>query len=620
MPLIKFQIPPGIIADGSYYSTAARWSEGNRVRFRMGSPETIRGWEQVSATQFLGTARGLLPWATLDGASYLGIGTSLKYYVGAGALYFDITPIRATRSVSASTIGGSSVLTITDSGHGAVAGDFVTFSGSTGIGGIPASQINAEHQIQTVISASIYTIALSTQATVTASQSITASYQINTGLDTTVIGNGWGAGLWGGTNFFGADNGWGQSVNNDQAGAQIRLWSHDNFGQDLIINPRDGAIFYWSKDAGVSVRAVSVSSLPGADAVPAQAREIMVSDRDRRLLAFGCTDLGGNVDPMLIRWSETELPQQFRPSDTNTAGDLRIPQGSEFITALETRNEILVWSDSALHSLRYVGSPFIYGISSLGSSSIIGPNAKAALGDQVFWMGLDGFYAYDGRIQQIPCPVQDYVFLNLNLSQRSKVYAGANSTFDEVWWFYPSGSSEENDLYVAFDRKQNVWHVGQLARTAWCDRGLEDYPRSTGTDNRTYWHEYGYSDGSQNPPVRLNAWIQSGPVEIDEGNRFTMIQRVIPDVWFAPGLSSAIQVRMQSVDFPGQTVNWTEQEAQEVLRLSTASGAPFTNQLWVRLRGRALAVKVEEDPDTLNPPAWRLGVMRLDVRPDGRRS
>lgn len=618
--LAKLQVPPGIIADGSFYSASGRWTDGNRVRFRLGSPETIRGWVRTSIGTFAGTCRALHPWATLSGASYLGVGTSLKYYIQAGGAFYDITPIRRTATVSLSVTDGSSILTVTDATHGAIAGDFVTFSGSLGLGGIDAAVINTEHRITSVVGVNAYTITLSAAATSDATESVTAAYQINTGLDTVVTGTGWGAGLWGGLNLFGSDTGWGSAASLAAPGDQIRLWSHDNFGQDLIINPRDGGIYYWSNTGGLSSRAVPVSSLPGAVAVPTQAREIMVSDKDRRLIAFGCTGLDNVVDPMLIRWSETELPQSFLPTEENSAGDLRIPQGSEFITALETRNEILVWSDSALHSLRYVGAPFIYGISALGSASIIGPNAKVALGDQVAWMGLDGFYIYDGRIQQIPCPVQDKVFLDLNLGQRYKVFAGANSTFDEIWWFYPSSSSSENDLYVAFDRKQGAWHYGELARSAWADRGLEDFPRAAAFDGHIYWHEYGYADGSQNPPVRLDAWIQSGPLELEGGNKFSLVQRVIPDVWFAPGNTSAIQMRIQSVDFPGQTVNWTEQEAQEVLRLSTTAGAPFTDQLWVRLRGRALAVRVEEDPDTANPPAWRLGTVRLDVRQDGRRS
>jgi len=395
------------------------------------------------------------------------------------------------------------------------------------------------------------------------------------------------------------------------------LWSADNFGQDLVINPRDAAIYYWANSGGLGTRAVLLSSLAGASNVPGVSRQVIVSDLDRKVIAFGCSDIVTGVqDRLLIRWSDTESPAQWTPSETNSAGGLRIPTGSEFISAVETKQEILVWTDDSVHSLRYVGAPFEYTIARIGMTSLAAPNAVISANDIVFWMGSNGFFTWDGRLSGLPCAVKDYVFNDLNLNQAEKIYGGSNMAFNEVWWFYPSLNSNENDRYVLYNYNEKVWSVGTIVRTAWIDRGIEDYPRAAGVDGYIYFHEIGQDDGSTNPYSPIEAYIESGPIEIGEGEQFGFAWRMIPDLDFrnSSAANPTVDFILEAQDYSGS--NFSQSVNNDTTLTATIPVAQFTEQTYFRIRGRMLSLKVRS---TDLGVAWRLGIPRIDVRSDGRR-
>ena len=622
MALTKLQFRPGINRDISSYSNENGWLDGNKVRFRLGFPEKIGGWEKYSGSSFLGTARGLHNWVALDGNIFLGIGTSLKYYIEQGLGFNDITPIRETTSagdVTFSATNGSSTITVTDTGHGAVQNDFVTFSGAASLGGnVTAAVLNQEYQIASVPTSNTFTIVAkdTSGSTVTASASdsgngggsTVGAYQINVGLDNMVGGTGWSAGTWGrGT--------WNSSASVTVEG-QLRLWSHDNFGEDLLINPRDGGVYLWDKTNGTGTRAVEVSTVTGASDAPTVAKQILVSDSDRHVIAFGTNTIGTSVqDNLLIRFSDQESAVNWTPTTTNTAGSLKIGSGSRFVTALQTKREILVWTDTSLHSMTFIGPPFTFGIQQLASNiTIIGPNAAVAVEDTVFWMGRDNFYVYNGATSQLPCNVKEKVFFDFNTDEEDKVFAGVNSNFNEIWWFYPSASATENDSYVIYNYGEQLWYYGTLSRTAWLDRGIKEFPIATGS-NYLFNHEKGYDDDGS----AMTSEIESSQMDIAEGEQFIFINRIIPDLTFngstasSPGADFTLKTR----NFPGATYSTTDTET--VTRTATSTTVPFeqfTNQAFVRLRGRSFAFKISSSGSGVR---WRLGSPRVDFRSDGKR-
>ena len=627
MPLTKLQFRPGINRETTSYANEGGWFDGDKIRFRFGVPEKIGGWESVTTNTFLGTCRALKPFVALSGSQYLGVGTNLKYYIESGGDYNDITPIRATTAagdVTFSATNGSSVLTVSDTAHGAVANDFVTFSGAVSLGGnITADVLNQEYQITQVIDDDTYTVTAKDTGgdVVTANSSdtgnggasVVGTYQINTGLDTAIVGTGWGTGTWGRST-------WGSSSALSTTNT-LRLWSHDNFGEDLIINVRDGGIYYWDKTSGLSSRAVALDTLAGADSTtPTIAKQVLVSDRDRHIIAFGC-DPENNIgvqDPLLIRFSDQESPTTWQSLPTNTAGDLRIGSGSEIVAAVETRQQVLVFTDVSLHTMQFLGPPFTFGINMVSeNTSIISPMAAAAHDDTVFWMGQEEFYMYTGQVQRIPCSVRSYVFDDFNKGQQEKVFAALNSSFNEVWWFYPSADSNEIDRYVVFNFQEQAWYYGTMSRTAWIDRSpISDYPIATYTDGKQYFHELGLDDGTTSPASAISAYIQSSQVSLGEGDQFALIKRIIPDLTFenstagSPTATFTVKVR----NFPG--ANYDDENDASVSRTATVPVEQFTNQVHLRLRGRSFALKIaSEEVET----QWRLGAPRLDVRPDGRR-
>ena len=620
MTLTKLVFRPGINRETTAYANEGGWWDGNLVRFRAGKPESIGGWTRYTRAQMLGTGRSLLTWTALDGTIYTGMGTNLKYYIIRGGGLNDITPIRETTTAGAVTFAatnGSAVITVSDTGNGVYLNDFVTFSGAVSLGGnITATVLNAEYQVTRVVDADNYEITASVTANASdvgnGGASVVGAYQINTGLDTSVFGTGWGTGVW-------SRGTWGSGSTTTVPGAQLRIWSQDNYGEDLIICVQDGGIYYWDKSGGLAARAVALEDLAGAQAAPTVAKTVIVSERDRHVIAFGCdpeTDPGVQ-DPLVIRFSDQENPAEWRALPTTTAGELRIGTGSEIIGAIQTKQQIVVFTDVSVHAMQYIGDPFTFGLQEVSSSvSIISPNAMAAVGDTVFWMGKNEFYAYDGAVVQIPCDVKEYVFSNINIQQQLKVYAGHSSSFSEVWWFYPSSDSEENDSYVVYNYEQKVWYYGTMARTAWQDRNVLSFPTAISPDGYVYYHENGLNDGSQNPPTALTPYIESSVIDMGDGDQFMFATRVIPDLTFRNSTNAAPTATMtiKARNFPGGA--YFASDADPVTKTASLPVEQFTNELYVRLRGRSMSMRIESNQtDT----AWRLGDPRLDLRTDGRK-
>ena len=640
MPLTKLQFRPGVNRETTSYTNEGGWFDCDKIRFRFGTPEKIGGWAKKSGRSYLGTARALHPFVALDGTQFLGVGTHLKYYVDEGGGFNDITPLRvstAAGDVVFSATNGSSTITATDSNHGALAGDFVTFSGAVSLGGtITAAVLNQEYEIVTVTSVNAYTFVARTVSTIADNTvdgvlvyvpvvanssdsgngggSIIGAYQVNIGLDTTVSGTGWGAGTWG-------RDTWGSSASLLVSGSTLRIWTHDNLGEDLLINVRDAGIFYWDKSARSApfLPAQALSDLSTDVTTPTIAKQVLVSDVDRHTIVFGCdaqNDIGVQ-DPLLIRFSDQANPLVWQSLATNTAGDLRLGSGSEIIMAVETKQQIMVWTDSSLHAMQFIGPPFTFGITQVAENiTIASPLSAAAVDDNIYWMGVEDFYIYSGQVQKLPCSVRSYVFDDFNSAQSEKVCAGVNSSFSEIWWFYPSASSAENDKYVVFNYQEQVWYYGELNRTAWLDRGITSNPVGASTDNYLYLQESGFDDGSTSPVSAVTSYIESSQMDIGDGDHFVFLKRLIPDITFADSTATAPSANftLEARNFPGE--NYTNSDTNPVIRSSTVPVEQFTNVVNLRLRGRSFALKVESVNTGVG---WRLGSPRVDMQQDGRR-
>jgi len=717
MTIQSLKFRAGINRDITSLSNENGYVDCDKIRFRNGYPEKLGGWVKFSSNSYQGTARRLHNWVGLDGSDFLGVGSHLKYYIEEGQTFNDITPIRTTTSagdVTFSATSGSNIITVSDAGHSAIVNDFVTFSGAASLGGnVTAAILNAEHQITRFVSSAQYEI----QVSVTANSSdesgngggsTVGTYQINTGLDNTVGGTGFGAGQYGGTtsgavsttineggtysnsdttltvtssnpghqiaaddfilieeeilkvtnvstndltvtraqkgtaatthadgttvflivgNASASDDfvGWGDAASVTVAGAQIRTWSHDNFGEDLIINPRDSGLFYWDKTDGTTARAVELSAttlFSGEKSVPTVAKQVLVSDIDRHVIAFGCDAVNssssaaqgnGIQDPLLIRFSSQENPVDWFPTTTNTAGDLRLGAGSTFVQAVETKREILVYTDKSLHSMQFIGPPFTFGISQLASNITIMSSASAiATEDVVYWMGIDNFYTHAGQTQQLPCTVKDKVFLDFNLEERDKVVAGINSEFGEVWWFYPSADSSENNRYVIWNYVEQVWYYGDLVRTAWIDRGVRSFPIAASTPH-LFNHESGFDDDTS----AMSAFVESAPMDIGDGDKFLSLRRVIPDLTFTgsvTGSSPNATFTVKARDFPG--ADFLQTSDGTASRTATSPVEQFTDKLDYRIRGRSFAIRLASSALGCK---FKMGTPRVDIREDGKR-
>tara|TARA_R100000773_G_scaffold40571_1_gene36610 strand:- start:764 stop:2629 length:1866 start_codon:yes stop_codon:yes gene_type:complete len=621
MAISKINFRPGIMREGTAYSNEGGWFDVNKVRFKAGLPQKIGGWQKDNLNTFLGTCRALIGWIDLEGTKYLGLGTHLKYYIELGATFNDVTPLRTTTSagdVTFSATNGSSSITVTDTAHGAVLNDFVTFSGAASLGGnITAAVLNQEYQIVSITNNNSYVITAkdTSGSTVTANSSdsgnggssVVGAYQINVGLDVYIDSSGFGSGTWNsGT--------WGGNTALTDSN-QLRLWTHDHFGEDLLINVRGGGIYYWDESSGVTSRAVELSSLSGSNLAPTKGSQVLVSETDRHIIVLGADPIVGSSrsgisDPMLIAFGDQESATEFEPLLTNTAGDLRLSEGSKIIGGVKARQEVLVWTDTALYSMQFIGPPFTFGLNLINNASgLISPNGAVVAPNGVFWMGYDNFYVYTGNVQKLPCTVLSYVFDDLNSSQAHKFFGFTNTEFDEVGWFYCSADSIEIDRYVVFDYADKVWTYGQISRTAWLDQGTVDYPRAT-ADNYLYQHEFGYNDDG-NPMT--DVFIESSDFDIGDGDQFAFIRRIIPDVRFLNNSNGGqVNIVLKTRNFPGESLSTS----------STNAISGSTTQSHVRARGRQAVVRLESDDDDTNAnddTGWRLGLLRMDIQNDGRR-
>lgn len=725
MTLQKLQFRPGINTDFPKYANEDGWVDCDMVRFRFGFPEKMGGWTKATTQSFIGSCRSLHGWTTLNLEKFIGIGTHYKYIINYGGTFIDITPIRLTTSagdVTFSASDGSSEITVTHQSHGARLNDFVTFSGAVSLGDeIDAGVLNQEFQINRIIDSNRYTVTARLASSdifgyvvdgeldfsgfeVTATASDTGSggsstvgtYQISTGLDVSVYGDGWGAGSFGGVTldapatqldgditstattinvddgsiFTAGDtiridneliligavssnvlSGCTRAVNvtdavthNDRSSVQLalndtpteadftgwsepahikvlsetlRLWQQDNFGENLIINVRGGGIYQYDPSSSEN-RAIELSDLSGASNPPTAALQVMTSDIDRHVIAFGANPIGStDIDPLLIRFSSQEDVTDWTPSTTNTAGDLRLGTGTEIKQAVETRQQTLIFTDSSLHTMQYIGPPYTFGINLISDNiTIMSPNSAVAVEDSVYWMGNGGFYMYTGMVQQLQCTVKERVFDNINREQIEKIVCGVNSTYSEVWWFYPSLGSENIDKYVIYNYEQNIWYYGNLTRTAWIDRGIQNYPIAACNCGHLYYHEASLNDESTVPPSPIVSYIESAPSDIGDGDRLSYISRMIPDVAFRGSTKTNA-----SVDFTLTAYNYsgglsTSAETAEVTRVTTIPVQSHTKKNDLRLRGRAVSMKIQsEDLDT----TWRLGIPRIDIKQDGGR-
>jgi len=715
MPLQKLQFRPGLNREGTIYSNEGGWYDADKIRFRSGLPEKIGGWTQVASGQYNGVCRSIWVWSdTGVGGSNLftGVGTNTKYYIYNGGAYYDITPIYQTDTLTnpftTSYPTNPYTVTVTDATYNPSIGDFVTFSGASAVGGIT---ISGDYQVQSVPSSTTYTITSATAATssATGGGTVTAAYEYPSGLSYYNSGNGWGAGPWGvGT--------WGTPYTGTGIGQQLRLWTNDNFGSDLVYAPRGGPIFYWQDSNGVSTRGQYLSSLANAttaitDAstfssgvasitvtstnapyiypfmvitgtgipagtqvaasyitgattvpitktttlassgnynfsysggyIPTSTYQVISSEVQEFVIVFGANaytpgaptaTLNGELvsnspfNSMLVRWSDQANQYQWVPQLTNQSGEYTLANGSFIMGARSTRQEILVWTDSAIYSMQYIGAPYVWGFQLLmDNTSIMSPNAMITVNNVTYWMGVDRFYMYNGTVQTLPCTLRQYLYGDINQNQSYQVFAGANEGFNEVWWFYVSNSSGGNqvDKYIVYNYLDNCWYYGTMARSAWFQSGGQ-FPIAADYNSRLLYHEVGNDDGSINPgsPSAITAYIQSSDFDIGDGQSFGFVWRLLPDVNFNtstcnnPSVTMQVKPRQNSGTLYGTADNPTVVSGDNFSTVPAYTVNQFTGQVYTRARGRQMAFKIQS---TGVGTAWQLGAPRVDIRPDGRR-
>jgi hypothetical protein len=618
--LKKLVFNPGVNRESTSYAAEGTWYICDKVRFRSAKPEKIGGWIPVSSNTFLGTARTMWNWTTNSGYNNVGIGTHLKYYVENAGAYFDITPLRTTSALVSNpfTTNGTTTVTVTHIAHGASTGDFVTFTGAVGFNGLTAGDLNKEFQL-TYLTANTYSIVVSTTPSgsgVGGGASVSAAYQISVGLAQATQYFGWGTGAWG-------NSGWGQAATTGVT-TPLRLWNAHNYGQNLIYGPRSGAIYYWDASnlpTNYSNRGVLLSSLVGASDVPLFQNELLISDTSRFVLVFGTNEIGSaTIDPLLIRWSDQEDPLQWTPAITNQAGSIRLSSGSKIIAAISTKQEIVVFTDSSVYSMQYVGPPYVFNLSQLADNvSVISPHSMVVANNIVYWMGADKFYMYSGRVETLPCALRAYVFNDINFDQKDQIISGTNEGFTELWWFYCSASNTTAtpDRYVVFNHLDRAWYYGTMQRTAWLDSGIRQFPMAI-KDSRILYHETGNDDNTTGTPVAINAYIETADFDLDgDGDRMTFCWRMIPDVTFNGSTSNAPQVTVvvKPRDYPG--VGYKPESPESVIQAVASPVEQYTKQVFLRFRGRQMAFRIESN--TLGSQ-WQLGNPRIDIRPDGRKS
>ena len=640
MPFIKLQFRPGVNRDQTDYTGEGGWYACDKIRFRSGYPEKIGGWVKAATTSFLGTCRQMWSWITTFNDDFLGIGTNLKLYIqnGVGGDFYDITPLRPTTPTytganttnSIYTTSGSNIVRMTLAvDPAAIAGNYVDVSGAATVGGIPASEFNTTHLIASAgTPANSFTFATSTNATSTVlgggGAGITVSFEIDVGNASATAGYGWGTGAW-------SRGTWGSS-----SSAPIDLpqrdWFLDNFDNDFVANIRNGAPYYWERGivddptTALGTRAITLGAYAttqgfSANDVPVQVMQLMVSQQDKHLLAFGAVPYGStstaDFDPLLIRWASQDSPGEWGPTVTNSSGFLRVSRGSRIVRALSTRQEILVWTDSNLYTLQYLGTTDVFGLQEYADNiSIASPRCMVTAANIVYWMGQDKFYAYTGRVETLPCTLRNHVFMNINFGQSDQIICGTNEQWNEIWWFYPTADSSWNNAYVVYNYLDKVWYYGSMERTAWLDTPLRHWPQAADTaQNSTTGYIYNHEDGIDDDGVAMSAYIQSNDFDIEDGEHFMLTRRMIPDIDFSESTATSPEVTLEikSRNFPGNSFNTNTDDTARVIQ--TAVDA-YTGQVFLRVRARQMALKVISN--TLGTQ-WQLGSPRLDARPDGMR-
>jgi len=686
MPLQKILFKPGVNRENTRYTTEGGWYECDKIRFRQGNPEIIGGWQRISASTFNGTCRSLWNWTTLGFLNLVGVGTNTKFYIQNGGIYNDITPIRVTTTLGTNpfTGNGTTTVTVAATSHGATTGSFVTFSGVTGTyaaalnAEFQITVVNANSY--TITTSSVVA------AGATGGSAVSAAYQVNAGPAYAVPLTGWGAGAWGagtwgngGTSSIAlqlwSQVNYGEDLVFGPRGGGLYYWDATAgvTTRGVLLNSLGGTVTFTNASPTVVTSTVlytegaalkfSGASLPtgvtagttyyvfevngltfklldsagatvgtsssGSGAVstivdvPTVQNSITVSDTSRFIIVFGCNDYGSStLDPMLIRWSAQDDPYNWTPDPTNQAGFVRVSHGSEIVATVQTRQEVVVFTDSAVYSLQYLGPPYVWAPQLLGDNiSIEGPNAAVIASGVVYWMGVDKFYMYDGRVQTLNCDLRRYVFQDFNQAQAAQVFAGTNEGFNEVWWFYCSANSNDIDRYVIYNYLEKVWYYGTMARTAWLDSGLLDFPLAATYSNNLVYHEQGLNNNETATTTAIDAYISSSEFDIGDGHNFGFVWRVLPDLTFEnaenspTGATPSVSMTLYGLANSGSGV--TSSASQPVAKSSTyVITEQFTGMIFTRMRGRQMIFKISSNQ--INT-VWQLGAPRIDIRPDGRR-
>jgi hypothetical protein len=622
----KLQFKPGVNRDQSNYTNEGGWYACDRIRFRSGQPQKIGGWVKATAQVLIGVCRQMFTWISSFSDNLMAVGTNAKLYIDAGSNLYDITPLQHTSTTLGAAAGpftasaGSTTITVsysTDTTYNPTVGNYVTFAGATGLGGaITAAVLNAKYGYKITAvntTAKTYTFTATVSATSgdtnKGGATVTAYYDIDVGPVINTYGYGWGTGSWG-------SGGWGVGGVTPIKIYQ-RDWFMDNFDNDLVCNIRNGTPYYWALDATFGSRAIPLASVAGASDVPTTVMQLLVSQGDKHLLAFGATAYAGvTFDPLLIRWSNQDEPQNFTPLVTNSAGFVRVSRGDRIIRAIPTRQEILVFTNATLNSLQFLGTTDVFGLQELSDNiSIAGPRAVTTVSSQAFWMGTDKFYVYSGRVDTLPCTLRNHVFENINFDQMDQVVCGTNEQWNEVWWAYPTKNSNTNDAYVIYNHFDRIWYYGSINRTAWNDSPLRPYPQAAGgADGSQYI--YNHEEGVDDDLLPMSSYIQSSDFDIVDGEQFLLIKRIIPDIEFegsdlGENPNPAITMTMMPRNFPGAA--YSTSPSKSVIETQVNQ---YTNQIYLRARARQMGFMISSADIGVQ---WQLGSPRLDGRPDGRR-
>lgn len=623
MPLKSITFRPGVSREGTNYANEGGWYATDKVRFRSGFPENIGGWQKYNINQYTNVCRSLHNWTSIIGNNYTGVGTNIRFFIEFNGTLYNITPYRLvvnplTPTDPLAVVSGSTTITITYTDHGAATDDYISISGAVMLlSGIPDSEVNTYHQI-TVLDKDTFTFSVTTTSTYTGGDggaAIELKFEASAGLPVNAVGLGWGIGTWG-------RGAWGSAATSGGVIQQLGYWTQDNYGQDLVIAPTNGEIYYWATTTSIdsagapNTDAVKLSTLPSAADCPSIVTGIIVTD-ENHLVALGCNAIGETTKtPMLIRWADQDNPANWTPGISTSAGGYKLTYGDAIVTAIKSRQETLVFTDSALYGMQYVGTPYTFNIQPRSTNiTIASPFAAISVNNITYWMGHKKFFTYNGTVESLPCSLRQYVFNDFNYGQEAQVYAGSVGEFNEIWWFYCSQNSVTPDRYVVYNYMERIWYYGQMNRTAWLDCPAREYPIAA-IDGNLIYQENGLEDNATGTAAPLVAYIQSADFDLDDGYQFAFVRRLIPDVTFSgsTATSPAVTMTLYARDFPGGPYN--EETNEPITRSTTVPVEQYTDQAWLRLRGRQVSFRISSDSTGTQ---WSLGIPRLELQPDGRK-